>query len=214
FSLEMSKEQVEDRIASIATKINLKKFITGQFSTDNWCRIIDTVGNMDKWNFFYDDTAGCSYSQIRQKARRMKHKHNIQYIIIDYLQLMSGDKSGNREQEVASITRNMKLTAKELGIPIILLSQLNRSLESRDNKRPRLSDLRESGAIEQDADVVMFLYRDEVYHENSDDKGIAEITVAKQRNGPTGTVKIAWIDKTTRFENLAYDNKNYHERSA
>jgi replicative DNA helicase len=207
FSLEMSKEQVEDRLASIATKINLKKFITGQFSTENWERIIKTLENMKKWQFFYDDSGGSSYHQIRQKARRLKHKHKIQYAIVDYLQLMDGDKDGNREREVASITRAMKLTAKELGIPIILLSQLNRSLENRNNKRPTLADLRESGAIEQDADVVMFIYRDEVYNENSPEKGIAEINIAKQRNGPTGTVKIAWIDKTTRFENLAYGNE-------
>lgn len=209
FSLEMSKEQVEDRIASITSKVNLKKFTTGGFTSDNWKQIMKAVESMDKWRFYYDDTAGSSYHQIRQKARRMKQKHNIQYIIIDYLQLMDGDKGSNREREVASITRAMKLTAKELQIPVILLSQLNRSLERRENKRPMLSDLRESGAIEQDADVVMFIYRDEVYKEDSVDNGVAEINIAKQRNGPTGTVKIAWMDKTARFENLAYQQDHH-----
>jgi len=201
FSLEMSNNQLEDRLASMESKVNGKKFTTGEFTKENWTAIIEAMNKISKWPLFYDDTPAMSYQQIRQKARRLKAKHNIQYMVVDYLQLARGDSGETREREIASITGAMKQTAKELEIPVILLSQLNRGVEARANKRPMLSDLRESGAIEQDADLIMFLYRDEYYNEGSIESGIAEVNIAKHRNGPTATVKVMWRKEIVRFEN-------------
>lgn len=156
-----------------------------------------------------DDTPSISVGELRSKCRKYKLEHDLGIIIIDYLQLMTGSKnSESRQQEVSDISRNLKAIARELNVPVIALSQLSRSVESREDKRPMLSDLRESGAIEQDADVVMFIYRDDYYHKDSEDKGIAEVIVAKQRNGPTGTVKLKWLPEYTKFANL---EKNFND---
>jgi replicative DNA helicase len=154
---------------------------------------------------FIDDTAALNIFEFRAKARRLVNKHNVGLIIIDYLQLMSGsgDRGSNREQEISNISRNLKALAKELNVPVVALSQLNRNLEQRPNKRPVMSDLRDSGAIEQDADLILFVYRDEVYNEDSPDKGIAEIIIGKQRNGPLGTVRLTFLGQYTRFENFS-----------
>jgi replicative DNA helicase len=202
FSLEMSKEQNVDRLVSGETRINLSQFRAGGFSASDWTDLIEQVDKIKTWPLYIDDTPGLHYQQLRRRARVMQRKHGVRLIVVDYIQLMSGDRGGNREVEVSSISRNLKLLAKELGVPVIALSQLNRSLESRDNKRPRLSDLRESGAIEQDADNILFLYRDEVYDTKSKDKGLCEVIVSKQRMGPVATARVAWVGPTAQFKNL------------
>jgi replicative DNA helicase len=202
FSLEMSKQQLYNRAISKESGVNLLRFSSGLFSSDDWQRIADAQAKLYELPVYIDDTPGLHYGELRRRARRWKNQNNINIIFIDYLQLIQGNKQNGRTEEVSSISRNLKGIAKELNIPVICLSQLNRAVEQRDNKRPRLSDLRDSGAIEQDADIVLFLYRDEVYTNDSDKAGIAELAIAKHRNGPTGKLYLRWFDKTTQFTNL------------
>ena len=202
FSLEMSEEQLMDRWASMESRVDGYRFRTGYFKKDDWGPINEAASRFYNWRIFIDDTPGLSYMQVRRIGRKMKKLNNIDVLFVDYLQLMSGDHKEGRVREVGSISRNMKHMAKELGIPVIVLSQLSRKVEGRSNRRPVLSDLRDSGEVEQDADVVMFIYRDEVYNKQTSKCGIAEINVAKHRNGPTGVRSLAWLKSLTRFENL------------
>ncbi|MGN0401583.1 MAG: replicative DNA helicase [Acetatifactor sp.] len=203
FSLEMSKEQLVNRLFSQESKVDAQKLRTGQLNDQEWEKLIETAGYIGKSNLIIDDTPGISISELRSKCRKYKLEHDLAIVMIDYLQLMSGSgKSESRQQEISDISRALKSLARELNIPVIALSQLSRAVEKRDDRRPMLSDLRESGAIEQDADVVMFLYRDDYYNKDSSEKGISEVIIAKQRNGPIGTVKLAWLPEYTRFANL------------
>lgn len=204
FSLEMGKEALGDRMLSSATQINSKAIRSGWINDNHWPTITAAAGYYKTLPLHIDDAPSLHISEMRSRARRMKSKHNIGLIAVDYLQLARGD-GGNREQEVSHISRDLKAMAKELHIPVIALAQLNRGLESRPNKRPMLSDLRESGAIEQDADVIAFIYRDDYYNKDANNplKGVAEIIFGKQRNGPTGTVKLGWQEETGVFTNLA-----------
>lgn len=205
FSLEMSKHQLAMRLLCSVAKVDSNAIRTGHIRENDWPKLTRATGELTKAPIYIDDTAGITVLEMRAKARRLKIEHNIGMVVVDYLQLMKG-RGDSREQEISEISRSLKAMAKELDIPVVALSQLNRSLESRPNKRPILSDLRESGAIEQDADVICFIYRDEVYNKSEDNilKGIAELIIGKQRNGPTGTVKLSWIGKFTTFENLAF----------
>lgn len=207
FSLEMSKHQLAMRLLCSVSKVDSNAIRTGHIRETDWPKLTRATGELTKAPIFIDDTAGITVLEMRAKARRLKIEHNIGMVVVDYLQLMKG-RGDSREQEISEISRSLKAMAKELDIPVVALSQLNRSLESRPNKRPILSDLRESGAIEQDADVICFIYRDEVYNKSEDNpnKGIAELIIGKQRNGPTGTVKLSWIGKFTTFENLAFQH--------
>ena len=203
FSLEMSKEQLALRMLCAEARINSQKIRSGFLSERDWLRLTDAAATLSEAPIFIDDTPALSVLEIRAKARRLRSEHNIGLIIVDYLQLMKGrGKVDTREREISEISRSLKALAKELNIPVVAVSQLNRRVEERENKRPRLADLRESGAIEQDADLIVFIYRDEVYNEDTPDKGIAEVIIGKQRSGPTGVVKLAFLDKYTRFENL------------
>lgn len=208
FSLEMGKEQLAMRLLCSEARINAHKLRTGHLGDAEWPRLIEAVEVFhQKDNIFIDDTPALSIMEMRSKCRRLKAEHGIDMVMVDYLQLMSaGQHMDSREREISTISRGLKALAKELKVPVIALSQLNRSLEQRSDKRPMMSDLRESGAIEQDADVIMFIYRDEVYHENSEDKGVAELIIGKQRNGSIGTARLAWLNEFTRFENLAPDH--------
>lgn len=202
FSLEMSSEQLVNRLFAMDSGIDSQSLRTGRLTDNDWDRLLDTANRVGGSNIFIDDTPGITVAELRSKARKVKLEHGLDLIIIDYLQLMSGSgkrNGDNRQQEVSEISRSLKALARELDCPVISLSQLSRAVESRENKRPMLSDLRESGAIEQDADLVMFLYRDEYYHPDSDKKGEAELIIAKQRNGPIGTVELNWQSDTTRF---------------
>ncbi|MBF0400940.1 MAG: replicative DNA helicase [Magnetococcales bacterium] len=205
FSLEMSKEQLVARMLSSAARIDAQKLRTGYLDDKDYGQLISMANHLAQAPLYIDDTPAITIAALRARARRMKREKKIQLILIDYLQLMQGElKTENRVQEISQISRGLKALAKELNIPIIALSQLSRKLEERPNKRPILSDLRESGAIEQDADVVMFVFREEVYKENDPAlAGLAEIIVAKQRNGPTGKVKLTFLRQYTRFENHA-----------
>ncbi|MBN2714419.1 MAG: replicative DNA helicase [Deltaproteobacteria bacterium] len=208
FSLEMSKEQLVRRMLTSEGRVDANKLRSpNKLDAADWRRLTDTAGILHKVPIYLDDSAPMTPIEIRAKARRLKASRGLGLIVIDYLQLMqgSGKRQTNREQEISEISRTLKMLAKEVNVPIIALSQLNRGLESRPDKRPMMSDLRESGAIEQDADIIMFVYRDEVYHEDTEDKGIAEIIIAKQRSGPTGMCKLAFQGQYTRFENLAHD---------
>ncbi|CAD7778150.1 Replicative DNA helicase [Candidatus Methanoperedenaceae archaeon GB37] len=211
FSLEMSKEQLTTRMLCAEAKVDSQKLRSGFLAEHDWQLLIEAASVLSEAPIFIDDTPAISVLELRAKARRLKSEHNINLIIIDYLQLMKG-KDGNerREQEISEISRSLKALAKELNIPVVALSQLNRKVEDRENKRPRLADLRESGAIEQDADLIAFLYRDEVYNQREDNpnRGIAEIIIGKHRNGPVGKVKLAFLEKFTSFENL---QENYEE---
>jgi replicative DNA helicase len=206
FSLEMSKEQLSLRMLCSEASIDSSRLRGGFFSMEDWHRLTDAAGTLSEAPIYIDDSPSLTAMEIRAKSRRLKMEKNIGLVIIDYLQLMQG-KAGSerRDLEISDISRSLKALAKELGIPVVALSQLNRMLEQRNDKRPRLSDLRESGALEQDADVVAFIYRDEVYNkdENNPNRGIAEIILAKQRNGPTGDVLLTFLSAYTRFENLA-----------
>lgn len=203
FSLEMSKEQLVNRLFALESRVDSQKIRTGNLNDDEWSRLIEGAGVVGESKLIIDDTPGISIAELRSKARKYKIDHDIGIIIIDYLQLMSGNgKSDSRQQEVSDISRSLKALARELNIPVVALSQLSRAVEQRPDHRPMLSDLRESGAIEQDADVVMFIYRDDYYNKDSEEKGIAEIIVAKQRNGPIGTVKLVWLPNYTKFANL------------
>jgi len=208
FSLEMSKEQLSLRMLCAEASIDSSRLRSGFFSMEDWERVTDAAGILSAAPIFIDDSASLSAMDVRAKARRLKMEKNIGLIIIDYLQLMQGRVGAERRDlEISEISRGMKALAKEIGLPVIALSQLNRMLEQRTDKRPRLSDLRESGALEQDADVVAFIYRDEVYNkeETNPRKGIAEVILAKQRNGPTGDALLTFLAAYTRFENMAPD---------
>ncbi len=202
FSMEMSAEQLTMRMMSSLGRIDQHKVRTGKLDDDDWPRLTSSVNILDQTAMFIDDTPALSPGDLRARARRLKREHNIGLIVVDYLQLMEvvGTKE-TRTNEISEISRSLKALAKELQVPVVALSQLNRNLEQRPNKRPVMSDLRESGSIEQDADVIMFIYRDEVYNEESKDKGVAEIVIAKQRNGPIGTVRLTFLGQYTRFEN-------------
>ena len=207
FSLEMSKEQLVNRMFSLESHVDAQLLRTGNLSDTDWEKLIEGAGIIGNSSLIIDDTPGISIAEMRSKCRKYKLEHDLKLIIIDYLQLMSGSgKSGeSRQQEISDISRSLKGLARELSVPVIALSQLSRAVEQRPDHRPMLSDLRESGAIEQDADVVMFIYRDDYYNHDSDDKGVSEIIIAKQRNGPIGTVKLAWLPEYTKFANLARD---------
>ena len=207
FSLEMSKEQLVNRLFAQWSKVDAQNIRTGNLSDSEWERLIESASVVGNSKLIIDDTSSISIAEMRSKCRKYKLENDIQLVIIDYLQLMtSGGKTESRQQEVSEISRALKGLARELNIPIIACSQLNRALETRPDKRPMLSDLRESGAIEQDADIVMFLYRDEYYHKDSEEKGIAEVIIGKQRHGSVGTVKLAWLPNYTKFANLSRDN--------
>ena len=204
FNLEMSKEQVGNRILCCEALVDSNKVRTGQLEDDDWVKLASTLTRLSEAPIYIDDTAGISIMEIRAKCRKLKIEKDIGLVVIDYLQLIqgSGKKNASREQEISEISRSLKILAKELQIPVIALSQLSRSVEKRDDKRPMLSDLRESGAIEQDADQVIFLYRDDYYNEDSEKKNVAEIILAKHRGGSTGTVDLAWLPSYTKFANL------------
>ncbi|HPN72437.1 MAG TPA: replicative DNA helicase [Candidatus Omnitrophota bacterium] len=204
FSLEMSKEQLAQRMLCSIAGVDAHKVRTGFFSQTDWPKLITAAGKLWESPIYIDDTPGISALELRAKARRLKSKHDIQLIIIDYLQLMRGAaKTENRQQEISEMSRSMKALARELDVPVIAISQLSRAVEQRSDHRPVLSDLRESGAIEQDADVVMLIMREEYYTPTEENKGIAEVNIAKQRHGPIGVVKLAFLPEFTRFSNLA-----------
>ncbi|HNT90714.1 MAG TPA: replicative DNA helicase [Smithellaceae bacterium] len=206
FSLEMSKEQLAFRLLSSEAKVDSQRLRKGFLGETDWPKLTTAAGRLSEAPIFIDDTPGITVLEMKAKSRRLKADQGLGLIIVDYIQLMrTGSYRESREQEISEISRSLKALAKELRVPVIALSQLNRKVEERPNRRPQMADLRESGAIEQDADVIAFIYRDEVYNKSDDnpDKGIAEIIIAKQRNGPTGTVKLAFLEKFTSFENLA-----------
>lgn len=204
FSLEMSKEQLVNRLFSLESHVDAQVLRTGNLRDTDWEKLIEGAGTIGKSKLIIDDTPGISVAELRSKCRKFKLEQGLDLIIIDYLQLMSGSSkrsSESRQQEISEISRSLKGIARELNVPVIALSQLSRAVESRTDKRPMLSDLRESGAIEQDADVCMFIYREDYYIPDTEDKNIAEIIIAKQRNGPIGTVRLAWMPQYTRFGN-------------
>ncbi len=205
FNLEMSKEQVGNRILCSEAMVDSNKIKTGKIDEQDWIKLVSAVGPLSESQIFIDDTAGISIMEIRAKCRKLKLEKNIGLVVIDYLQLIqgSGKKNASREQEISEISRSLKILAKELNVPVIALSQLSRAVEQRTDHRPMLSDLRESGAIEQDADIVMFLYRDDYYNQESERKNIAEVILAKHRAGSTGTVELMWLGNYTKFVNLA-----------
>ena len=206
FSLEMSKEQLVNRLFSLESQVDAQALRTGNMKDSDWEKLIEGAGIIGQSKLIIDDTPGISVSELRSKCRKYKLENDLDLIIIDYLQLMTGSvgrSSESRQQEISEISRSLKGLARELNVPVIALSQLSRAVESRPDKRPMLSDLRESGAIEQDADVVMFIYRDEYYNKDSEYKKQAEIIIAKQRNGPVGTVHLAWLGEYTKFANLS-----------
>lgn len=206
FSLEMSKEQLVNRLFALESRVDAQVLRNGRLEDSDWEKLIEGAEIIGNSNLIIDDTPSISITELRSKCRKYKMEMNLGIVIIDYLQLMSGSggrSSSSRQQEVSDISRSLKALARELNVPVIALSQLSRAVEQRDDKRPMLSDLRESGAIEQDADVVMFIYRDDYYNKESEKKNIAEIIVAKQRNGPVGTVELAWRPQYTQFGNLS-----------
>jgi replicative DNA helicase len=203
FSLEMSKDQLTTRMLCSDAKVDSSRVRNGRLDEHDHRKLVAAAGHLGECSIYIDDTPAITISEIRSKCRRLKTSNDLDIVIVDYLQLMRGtNKRGEREQEISSITRSLKALAKELNVPVIALSQLNRNLESRPDKRPKLSDLRESGAIEQDADLICFVYRDEVYNKDTKDKGIAELIIGKQRNGPIGTVRLNFIKKYTKFEEI------------
>ena len=205
FSLEMSKEQLVNRLFSLEAHVDAQALRTGNLSDADWEKLVEGAGIIGDSELIIDDTPGISISEMRSKCRKYKLEHDLKLIIIDYLQLMSGSgRNESRQQEISDISRSLKGLARELNVPVIALSQLSRAVEQRPDHRPMLSDLRESGAIEQDADVVMFIYRDDYYNKDTELKGISEIIIAKQRNGPIGTVNLAWLPEYTRFANLEH----------
>ncbi|WP_297435490.1 replicative DNA helicase [uncultured Clostridium sp.] len=202
FSLEMSKEQLAYKLLCSQANVDMLSLRTGQLEDKDWENIARAAGPLSSAKIYIDDTAGVSIMEMRSKCRKLKAEHGVDMIFIDYLQLMSGSGEESRQQEVSEISRNIKAIAKEMKCPVIALSQLSRAPEQRADHRPMLSDLRESGSIEQDADIVMFLYRDEYYNKETDQKNIAECIISKQRNGPVGTVKLAWLGQFSKFGNL------------
>ena len=211
FSLEMSKEQLMKRMFAMNSHVDSQKIRTGNLEDEDWDKLVGSVRRFGSSNLYIDDTSGITAPELRSKCRKLKLEKGLDLVIIDYLQLMEGSgkrKGENRQQEISDISRSLKVMARELEVPVIALSQLSRAVEGRPDKRPMLSDIRESGSIEQDADMVMFLYRDEYYHpDETEDKGIAEVIIAKQRSGPIGPVKLAWISQLTKFGNLATENQ-------
>lgn len=215
FSLEMSEVQLVNRLFSLESNINSGKIRTGNLSDDDWNKLIETSGVVGNSDLIIDATPGISISELRSKCRKYKMEKDLKLVIIDYLQLMSGSgrsASESRQQEISEISRSLKALARELSVPVVALSQLSRAVEQRPDKRPMLSDLRESGAIEQDADVVMFIYRDDYYNKDTQEMGVAEINIAKQRNGPIGMVKLAWLPDYTKFANLERQSGYRDER--
>jgi replicative DNA helicase len=205
FSMEMPGEQLAMRLLASLGRINGHKVRTGRLDEDDWPRLMSAMTMLSEAPIFIDDTPGLSPTELRSRARRLKREHGLDLVVVDYLQLMQAQEAGeNRATEISAITRSLKNLAKELDVPVIAMSQLNRSLEQRPDKRPVMSALRESGAIEQDADVILFIYRDEVYNEDSPDKGTAEIIIGKQRNGPTGKVRLTFLGEYTKFENYIH----------
>ena len=204
FSLEMSKEQMANRILCSEALVDSNKVRTGKVEDDDWSKLAQASGILSEAQIYIDDTPGISVMEIRAKCRKMKLEKNIGLVVIDYLQLVQGSnkRGGSREQEISEISRSLKILAKEINVPVIALSQLSRAPEQRPDHRPMLSDLRESGAIEQDADIVMFLYRDDYYNQDSEKKNVAEVILAKHRAGSTGTVELAWLGSYTKFANL------------
>ena len=205
FSLEMSKDQLVTRILASEAMVDSNKIRTGKLDEDDWEKIANAIGPLSESEIYIDDTPGISVMEIRTKCRKLKMEKNIGLVVIDYLQLIQGSNkrsSGSREQEIAEISRSLKIMAKELNVPVIALSQLSRAVEQRPDHRPMLSDLRESGSIEQDADIVMFLYRDDYYNKESEKKDIAEVIIAKQRSGTIGPVELLWMGNYTKFVNL------------
>lgn len=205
FSLEMSKDQLVNRILCSEAMVDSNKMKTGKLEDNDWQKVAKALAPLSEAPIYIDDTPGVSITEIRAKCRRLKLEHNLGLVVIDYLQLMqgSGKKGGeNRQQEISEISRSLKILAKEINVPVICLSQLSRAPEARTDHRPILSDLRESGAIEQDADIVMFLYRDDYYNPETEKKNIAELIIAKHRNGSTGTVELVWLGQYTKFANL------------
>lgn len=203
FSLEMSKEQLVNRLFSLESRVDAQVLRNGNLSDNDWTSLIEAAGTIGRSNMIIDDTPGISVAELRSKCRKYKLEHNLGIIMIDYLQLMTGSKRAeSRQQEISEISRSLKEIARELQVPVIALSQLSRAVEQRPDHRPMLSDLRESGAIEQDADVVMFLYRDDYYNHDTEKKDVAEVIIAKQRNGPIGTVELAWLPRYTKFANM------------
>ena len=206
FSLEMSKEQLVNRLFSLESRVDAQALRTGNLSDADWEKLIEGASIIGESKLIIDDTPGISISELRSKCRKYKLEQGLDIIIIDYLQLMTGSGRGNesRQQEISDISRSLKGLARELNVPVVALSQLSRAVEQRPDKRPMMSDLRESGAIEQDADVIMFIYRDDYYNKDTDLKGVSEIIIAKQRNGPIGTVNLAWLPEYTKFANLEH----------
>ena len=204
FSLEMSKDQLVNRMLCSEAMVDSNKVRTGKLDEEDWTKLAEAIGPLSEAGVYIDDTPGISVMEIRTKCRKLKMEKNIGLVVIDYLQLISGSnkRNGSREQEISEISRSLKVLAKELNVPVIALSQLSRAVEQRDDHRPMLSDLRESGAIEQDADIVMFLYRDDYYNKESAEKDIAEVIIAKHRSGATGTVELLWLANYTKFANI------------
>ena len=204
FSLEMSKEQLVNRLFALEAQVDAQSLRTGNLKDADWEKLIESAGVIGKSKLMIDDTPGISISELRSKCRKMKLEHGLDLIIIDYLQLMTGrvgGRSESRQQEISEISRSLKAIARELNVPVIALSQLSRAVEQRPDHRPMMSDLRESGAIEQDADVVMFIYRDDYYNKDTEMKNVAEIIIAKQRNGAIGTINLTWLPQYTKFAN-------------
>jgi replicative DNA helicase len=206
FSLEMSKEQLALRMLAADAKVDSQRLRRGLVGETDWPKLTTAAGRLSEAPIFIDDTPAITVLEMKAKARRLKAENGLELVVLDYLQLMrAGGRKDSREQEISEISRSLKALAKELNVPVIALSQLNRKVEDRTNRRPQMADLRESGAIEQDADVIAFIYRDEVYNKSEDnpEKGIAEIIIGKQRNGPVGIVKLAFLEQYTSFEQLA-----------
>jgi replicative DNA helicase len=205
FSLEMSKEQLGQRLLAIQARVEMQKLKTGSLERKDWDRLNMALDELHSSKIFIDDTPGVSIMEMRNKCRRLKAEHGLDLVVIDYLQLMQGDgRSDNRQQEISAISRNLKLLAREMDCPVIVLSQLSRAVEQRTDHRPILSDLRESGSIEQDADIVIFLYRDDYYNpDNSEKHGICEVNLAKHRSGPTDKVELTWVERYTKFSDKA-----------
>jgi replicative DNA helicase len=211
FSLEMSKEQLVQRLISQTTRIPTQALRSGNVKAEDWPKLVRGVAEVSRAPIWIDDTAGVTLIEIRAKVRRLASQLNaagempLSLVVVDYLQLMvgQGNRAENRQQEIAEISRGLKVLARDLDVPVLAIAQLSRAVEARHDKRPLLSDLRDSGAIEQDADMVMFLYRDEYYNSESEDKGIAEVIVGKHRNGPTGKIQLAWMEQYTKFASLA-----------
>ena len=206
FSLEMSKEQLVNRMLAMESNVDSQKLRTGTLSDSDWDAVVEGIGVIGNSKLIIDDTPGISIMELRSKCRKMKLEYGLSVVIIDYLQLMSGSGKGggdNRQQEISALSRNMKLLAREMNCPVILLSQLSRAPELRQDKRPMLSDLRESGSIEQDADIVIFLYRDDYYNENTEKPGVCEVNIAKHRSGPTDKIELTWVSRYTKFSDKA-----------